>query len=72
MAEMVKTTMAYCKTCIYSQVITNETRVCAYISKTQHSRGCPVGYCDKKVKRSRRKKVEAGKETNKGTERNHE
>lgn len=56
MAEMTKTTAEYCKSCIYSQVFTGGTRVCAYISIEKHSRGCPVGYCDKKVARSSRKK----------------
>ena len=56
MAEMEKTNARYCKRCKYACKHSSEV-ICCYILHTGHSRGCPIGMCDKFEKKGRKRKV---------------
>lgn len=55
MSEMKKTTIAYCKGCVYNMTISSTVIACDYMHMTGQRRGCPVGYCDKKEPKTTRK-----------------
>ena len=58
MAEMVKTSAKYCRKCKYAFKHSDTDIICGYILRTDMSRGCPVGMCDKFEKKGRKKKVQ--------------
>lgn len=47
MGEMTKTSVKYCRKCIYSYKHSQTEIMCGYYLQTRLRRGCPVGMCDK-------------------------
>ena len=56
MGEMIKTSIKYCRKCIYSYKHSQTEVMRGYYSQTGLRRGCPVGMCDKFEKRDRKKR----------------
>lgn len=56
MGEMIKTSIKYCRKCIYSYKHSQTEVMRGYYSQTGLRRGCPVGMCDKFEKRGRKKR----------------
>jgi len=58
MAEMKKTSLKLCKSCIYSRTTTATANMaCEYLLLTGKRRGCKVGECDKYEKGSNKRNV---------------
>ena len=57
MGEMTKTSIKYCRKCIYSYKHSQTEIMCGYYLQTRLRRGCPVGMCDKFEKKGRKKRV---------------
>jgi len=56
MAETKKTSLHFCKSCIYSTTMSaTSTTICDYFMLTGNRRGCKVGECDKYEKGKRKK-----------------
>lgn len=58
MGEMTKTSVKYCRKCIYSYKHSQTEIMCGYYLQTRLRRGCPVGMCDKFEKKGRKKRVQ--------------
>lgn len=56
MAEMKKTSKAYCGKCKYLRKLSSTEEFCRYIEIAGKSRGCPVGMCDKFESKGRKRK----------------
>lgn len=58
MAEMKKTSMRLCKSCIYSRTTSaTKNMSCDYLLITGNRRGCKVGECDKYEKGKRKQNI---------------
>ena len=53
---MTKTSVKYCRKCIYSYKHSQTEIMCGYYLQTRLRRGCPVGMCDKFEKKGRKRK----------------
>lgn len=54
--KMTKTSKAYCGECKYCNEPNTPHWSCEYYMKVKMRRGCPVGMCDKFVKREKKEK----------------
>ena len=59
---MEKTKIEKCRKCKYASGGNEKEFICYYLVRTGQRRGCPVGYCDKFVKKGRKAR---GQQSNK-------